>query len=709
MDFININKNYSEKDRPRFLTDDEIEAILEHLPLTYSADVYEGQLIRDAIRKDLKSKLMDKKISPFSINNLTNDIVKYYVTSRIAAGHAAGESASENSAATPMQAALNAFHSSGSRSNSGGINGIEELLYMKKNKKHEICSVHYKDKNLTYEEVLDTKKDIIGVTVSELLEDYLYIKEGQNYVKDITIDLFSNLPKKWFHHSDYIKLIDSELPPEDAYVLRIKLSKYQMYIYKVTIQDIIDTFKRELDTPVKFIYGSINDGIIDIFTCSQYVEQKNGSLKLEAAECDEDVSYLTSAAYYQTIIIPSFNTLRIKGVQGITNLVPIVVPVVSIILTDDTIFYLTSSPLSSELLILLDIVGINVRKEGNVYLLKMPDFDNIILKVKKEEYDNLTPVTYLQKIIDEEEEDQPHSLSLLEELKASDLVKTALVTLSAKNMKNNGINKEKLTNLLEILNIKIIKEEDLKLYIDKVSVRSYINKKIEEDDLVKRASELIYSEVSGTNLRGLLALDLVDQERTISNNVHVIADVLGIRAARSYFIKDLYNIMSGFGLHPQHIITIADVFFSKGIPLGAQSLSANKGNDPITKGSIQKPADVFKSSAILGTSHEITGVTSNIIFGKNPRVGTGYMDIGYNSDKNVLINADIYKKFKQQNLLQVIEDKEEEEGQLVSAPLLVGKKVSIKPTTSKTITPVSRFQRKPVDQDKTEKKRGRKK
>ncbi len=710
MDFVNIKDNQSE--RPRFLTENEVNQIVDVLPMTYSADPYEADIIREAIKADLIQKLTNKKLSPDAVNQLANDIVKYYNTSRVAAGLSVGAHAAESSSHAPMQATLNSFHFSGqSKSGSAGINGIEELLYLKKNRKFEICSIHYKNKNLTYEEVLETKKDIIGCTVNELIEDYLYIKEGQNYVKNIEIDFYRNLKKFWFHNDDYItNVIGSIVPPDDAYVLRIKLNKYQLYTYKVTIKDIIDAFKRELDTPVQFIYGAIKDQYIDIYACSDY----NQKQKLEAVNCENESDPLISAAYYQTIIIPSFDTLRIKGVQGITNLTPIVIPVVSIILNDSEEYYFLNTKSNiKELLILFDLVGIQVRRQNDEYRLKMPDYDNIPLTMSESDYKLLTPYLFIEQIANMSGQPHPKITKQLLLLSSLTLTKVYLVSLNVKNQLNSGIDTDHFINLLTLINVHIIKKEDHLLYIDRPDIRNHINKLMEENPLVKRAAELIYAEVTGTNLRGLLALDIVDPQRTISNNIHVNAQVLGIRAARAYFIKDLYSIMSGFSLHPQHVLLIADVYFHKGIPTGAQNLSVSKNLGPVDKASISKPADVFKNSAIIGINHEITGVASHIIYGIPPKVGTGYFDVGIEVGKKLLTNTDIYKNFKKEEktLLNEIDELEEEDAPLTSTPFIVGKKVVVKPATviaPTNIMPVSRFQ-KPVDADKTEKKRGRKK
>src|SRR5438445_10772275 len=149
MELLNINNTYDPADRPRYLTEDEINAIVDVLPATYSANTEEGNLIREALKDDVQVVLKSKKLAPSAITSIANIMVEQYNESRIAAGTTAGTHASEGMAHGPTQASLNSFHAIGqSKSSSSGIGGIEYLIYCKKHRENEICTVHYRDKTL---------------------------------------------------------------------------------------------------------------------------------------------------------------------------------------------------------------------------------------------------------------------------------------------------------------------------------------------------------------------------------------------------------------------------------------------------------------------------------------------------------------------------------------------------------------------------------
>ena len=189
--------------------------------------------------------------------------------------------------------------------------------------------------------------------------------------------------------------------------------------------------------------------------------------------------------------------------------------------------------------------------------------------------------------------------------------------------------------------------------------------------------------------------------------------------------------MASYGLHPQHIITVADVFFCRGIPTGAMNASVNKQLGPIDKASVSKAIEVFKGSALHGVDHDISGISTSIAYGIAPKVGTGYMDIGYEVKGNIVTNEAVYTAFKNErayidrNAKEVVAvetddvNKDMQETLRPRAPL--GKKVIIeaktpvskyqniekevesflKPQEYKTepikgVTPVSKYQKKPI-------------
>ena len=71
--------------------------------------------------------------------------------------------------------------------------------------------------------------------------------------------------------------------------------------------------------------------------------------------------------------------------------------------------------------------------------------------------------------------------------------------------------------------------------INKVVLRKVTDSVFEEDGKFNKVETWVLDTV-GTNLLGLLSLDYIDIERTITNDIQEIYRVLGIEAARtSYF------------------------------------------------------------------------------------------------------------------------------------------------------------------------------
>ena len=567
------------------------------------------------------------------------------------------------------------FHFAGSsRAAGGGFATFEELFYTKKHKKNEICTIHYKDKTLSYEQVLETKEKIVGCVISDFVQDYLYVKEGSGYVKDYTIDMYQNLDKLWWHNDYYItNILESKIPPNDAFVLRIKLNIKEMFKFKVSIQDLVNTFKREYESPISLIYGPIADGIIDIYACAKYTKNKEKT-ELEAVDCEEvdntTENDMINAAFYQSIIIPSLSTLRVKGVLGIRDLIPIVTPVVSIIQKDDDVRWMVDV-LDTASLKLLDMLGIKIDHSDEYDLLTMPNYDDIdyLFELTKEEYLLLSPLEYLNQVIKADKKENPKSkqtnlLKTYKTLYGLTWQKVYLVLLSYRRSKSSGISTDILKKLFNMVNIEILYETKVNLNTqlivklnEAITPRGLILKLLKIDEAeqkstrgpyspLMRAAEVIHSEVMGTNLRGLMGLNFLDQERLMSNNLHIVSSVLGNRASRALFIKDLSLAMASHGLHPQHIITVADVFFCRGIPTGAMTSSVNKQLGPIDKASVSKAIEVFKGSSLHGVNHEISGISTNIAFGIAPKVGTGYMDVGYEVKGNIVTNEAVYTAFK---------------------------------------------------------------
>ena len=514
-----------------------------------------------------------------------------------------------------------------------------------------------------------------------------------------------------------------------------------MFRYKVSLQDLVDAFKRENDSPIHLLYGSMQDAIIDIYACADFSENKKGQMLLEAVECNDNANDMATASFYNTMIMPSLNNLRIKGIPGMTDLTPIVTPVISIIIDDDRICWMLYYENMGNAFKLFELLNVNVLKKTDSYLvLSLPKYDDIAFlfnktfDMNKEKYLSLNPIEYIDLVIKNDKKNNPKNkqtnlIKTFNAIKKLQVVKVFEVNLSHKRMYKSGIDEKMLSALFDQVGISIVDNDKgynpkllvkldydalkYKNSIDEVfTPRSLITKCLSIDSGLKKYAELVYAEVVGSNLRGLLSLPFLDKTRVKSNNMHVTAAVYGIRAARKLFLDELYDSMSSFGVHPQHYILIADVFFSRGIPTGAMYNSSNKQLGPVDKATVSKAVDVFKNASLQGVSHDISGVSTHIAFGINTKIGTGYATIAYLGKNKTSINNELYTAFKnEQNYIdrmanevqpvttddpnEDLKDKYEEDDKPLSKPsVLRGKKVNLEyeePVIIDDKVPVSKY------------------
>ncbi len=82
---------------------------------------------------------------------------------------------------------------------------------------------------------------------------------------------------------------------------------------------------------------------------------------------------------------------------------------------------------------------------------------------------------------------------------------------------------------------------------------------------VKRKEEFVIV-TAGSNLKKIMELDFVDAERTITNDIHEIAAVLGIEAARQGIIDEATKVMEmqGLDVDIRHLMLVADTMCVSG-------------------------------------------------------------------------------------------------------------------------------------------------
>lgn len=145
----------------------------------------------------------------------------------------------------------------------------------------------------------------------------------------------------------------------------------------------------------------------------------------------------------------------------------------------------------------------------------------------------------------------------------------------------------------------------------------------------------------GTNLRDVLGLhELVDQTRTVSNDIFEIYELLGIEAARQALFNEICDIFRATGnVNQRHVSLLVDTMTSKGQLLSIDRHGINRSDiGPLAKCSFEETADILIKSGIFGDHDKVQGVAANVIVGQVPKSGTG--------DSSILMDHELISKTK---------------------------------------------------------------
>ncbi len=130
----------------------------------------------------------------------------------------------------------------------------------------------------------------------------------------------------------------------------------------------------------------------------------------------------------------------------------------------------------------------------------------------------------------------------------------------------------------------------------------------------------------GSNLAEVLRLRGVDHRRTITNNIHEIAEVLGIEAARNAIIKEIMNVLqeSGLDVDIRHVMLVADImtFTGKVRQIGRLGVAGEKPS-VLARAAFEVTVKHLYAAAVTGEVENLLGVTERTIVGQPPPVGTG--------------------------------------------------------------------------------------
>lgn len=140
---------------------------------------------------------------------------------------------------------------------------------------------------------------------------------------------------------------------------------------------------------------------------------------------------------------------------------------------------------------------------------------------------------------------------------------------------------------------------------------------------------IIYTD--GSNLAEVLKMRGVDHRRVRTNNIHEIAEVLGIEAARNAIIEQIMEVLSNSGLDVdiRHVMLVADIMTWTGRvrQVGRLGVVGDK-TSVLAKAAYEVTTKHIYQAAASGEVETFKGVIESIIAGLEPPTGTGVILVG---------------------------------------------------------------------------------
>jgi DNA-directed RNA polymerase II subunit RPB1 len=197
--------------------------------------------------------------------------------------------------------------------------------------------------------------------------------------------------------------------------------------------------------------------------------------------------------------------------------------------------------------------------------------------------------------------------------------------------KKNASKKKSLDQSDEIYMLKNFQDQLLKNLvlrgiknIDRVLPRKIADNLIQEEGtFIKKESWVI--DTVGTNLLGLLALDFIDVNRTITNDIQEIYRVLGIEAARQAIYNEISEVIEfdSTYINYHHLSILCDRMTcnDKMVSIFRHGLN-NDNTGPIAKASFEETPEMFLKAARHAELDQMRGVSANVMCGQEGYFGT---------------------------------------------------------------------------------------
>ena len=167
--------------------------------------------------------------------------------------------------------------------------------------------------------------------------------------------------------------------------------------------------------------------------------------------------------------------------------------------------------------------------------------------------------------------------------------------------------------------------------IEKVNMRKINNYKIMNDETGNFDKKEVYVlDTIGTNLSDILKLDYIVKNKTFSNDIIEMKNILGIEAARKCLFNEILEVMEfdSTYINHHHIHLLCDRMTCNHKMVSIFRHGINKDDiGPIAKASFEETTEMFLQAARHGELDNMRGVSANVMCGQEGYYGTSAFQI----------------------------------------------------------------------------------
>jgi DNA-directed RNA polymerase subunit A' len=143
--------------------------------------------------------------------------------------------------------------------------------------------------------------------------------------------------------------------------------------------------------------------------------------------------------------------------------------------------------------------------------------------------------------------------------------------------------------------------------------------------IVKRGQDYVVVTL-GTNLKKIIELKEVNEDKTVSNDLHEVAEIFGVEVARQLIINEVQGTIKpqGLDIDMRHLKLVADAMTNTGDVKGVTRIGIIAQKSSIlARATFETPVRQFVNATIKGSTDRLSSVIENIILNQPVPIGTG--------------------------------------------------------------------------------------